>query len=34
VTPVKGSGETAYTAVTENVKAPVEGTKESFEGNK
>jgi hypothetical protein len=30
VEPVKGSAETAYTAVTENVKAPVEGTKEVF----
>ena len=31
VEPVKGSGETAYTAVEGSVKAPIEGTKEAFE---
>ena len=30
VEPVKGSGETAVTAVEETVKAPIEGTEESF----
>ncbi|NQT95231.1 MAG: hypothetical protein HQ572_02165 [Candidatus Omnitrophica bacterium] len=31
VEPIKGSAETAYTAVEGSVKAPIEGTKESFE---
>jgi len=31
VEPVKGSAETAYTAVTETVKAPIKGTEEAFE---
>lgn len=30
VEPVKGSAETAYTAVKETVEAPIEGTKEAF----
>ncbi|NQT90196.1 MAG: hypothetical protein HQ558_02980 [Candidatus Omnitrophica bacterium] len=30
VTPVKGSLDTGYTAVTKTVKAPIEGTKDSF----
>ena len=31
VEPVKGSGETAYTAVEGSVKAPIEGTDEAFD---
>ena len=31
VDPVKGSAETAYTAVEGTAKAPIEGTKEAFE---